>query len=85
MSLINESLAVGFLQDEQAPDLPNTSLSIILSRLNGIQEINITTEPEKSKKLNWLEELEGFSKVNYTPTLEELLIGGLDIYNEFEL
>ncbi len=84
VSLVDKKQTADFIQDEQVPDLPNTSLSKILSRLNGIQEIKIITEPEKSKKLNWLEELEGFSKVNYTPTLEELLIGGLDIYGELE-
>ncbi len=85
VSLVDKKQTADFIQDVDVPHLPKTNLSKILNQINQVQEITIIGEPEKSEKQNWLKEIEGFQKVKYTPTLEELLFGGLDIYNEFGL
>lgn len=84
-TLMENRVMPEYIVNENVPDLLRESLSEVLDVCKAEQEFWLIPVEERQFKLNWLNEIREFSELEYTPTIEELLFGGLDIYNALRI
>lgn len=70
------------IQQNDLPEAIQNDFSAIETLLQKQLNFDRLPPEERNTESNWLNETTNFKNIEYTPTLEELLLGGLDLYNE---